>query len=94
MPWRGAYVATKFALEGLTHVLRMEMQRHALRIILIEPGPITTRFRINARAQFERWIDWQASPRAAQYRDTLLKRLYAGGAPMRSNCRPRPSPES
>ena len=81
MPWRGAYVATKFALEGLTHVLRMEMQDTNLRIILIEPGPITTRFRLNARAQFERWIDWQASPRAQQYRDTLLKRLYAESGP-------------
>jgi NAD(P)-dependent dehydrogenase (short-subunit alcohol dehydrogenase family) len=81
MPWRGAYVATKYALEGLTDVLRMEMRDTALRIILIEPGPISTRFRINARAQFERWIDWQASPRAAQYRENLLKRLYAESGP-------------
>ncbi len=81
MPWRGAYVATKFALEGLTHVLRMEMADTPLRIILIEPGPITTRFRINARAQFERWIDWPASPRADQYRDKLLRRLYRDGGP-------------
>jgi NAD(P)-dependent dehydrogenase (short-subunit alcohol dehydrogenase family) len=81
MPWRGAYVATKYALEGLTDVLRMEMRDTTLRIILIEPGPISTRFRINARAQFERWIDWQASPRAAQYRESLLKRLYAESGP-------------
>jgi len=77
MPWRGAYVATKYAIEGLTHVLRMEMHDTPLRIILIEPGPITSRFRINARARFERWIDWQASPRAHQYRDKLRPRLYA-----------------
>ncbi|WP_209424290.1 SDR family NAD(P)-dependent oxidoreductase [Pararhodobacter sp. SW119] len=83
MPWRGAYVATKFALEGLTHVLRMEMRDTPLKIILIEPGPISTRFRINARAQFERWIDWQASPRAGQYRDRLLQRLYADTGPDR-----------
>ncbi len=83
MPWRGAYIATKYALEGLTHVLRMEMADTKLRIILIEPGPITSRFRINARAQFERWIDWQASPRAEQYRDTLRKRLYAESGPDR-----------
>jgi NAD(P)-dependent dehydrogenase (short-subunit alcohol dehydrogenase family) len=81
MPWRGAYVASKFALEGLTDVLRLEMRGTPLRIILIEPGPITTRFRLNARAQFERWIDWQASPRAQQYRDTLLDRLYADTGP-------------
>jgi NAD(P)-dependent dehydrogenase (short-subunit alcohol dehydrogenase family) len=81
MPWRGAYVATKFALEGLTHVLRMEMRDTNLRIILIEPGPITSRLRINSRAQFERWIDWQASPRAQQYRATLMARLYRDAGP-------------
>ncbi len=75
--WRGAYVATKHALEGLTDVLRLEMRGTGIRVILIEPGPIATRIRINARAQFERWIDWEASPRAGQYRDTLLPRLYA-----------------
>lgn len=77
--WRGAYVATKHALEGLTDVLRLEMRGTGVRVILIEPGPIATRIRINARAQFERWIDWQASPRADQYRDTLLPRLYTEG---------------
>ena len=81
MPWRGAYVATKYALEGLTDVLRMEMRDTPLHVVLIEPGPITTDFRRNARAQFERWIDWQASPRAPQYRDRLLARLYADTGP-------------
>ncbi len=77
MPWRGAYVASKFALEGLTQVLRMEMQGTGIHVILIEPGPITSEFRRNAARNFERWIDWQASPRADQYRDVLRKRLYA-----------------
>lgn len=76
VPWRGAYVATKFALEGLTDTLRLEMAGTGIVPILIEPGPIATRFRQNAVAHFERWIDWQASPRAAQYRDVLLKRLH------------------
>jgi NAD(P)-dependent dehydrogenase (short-subunit alcohol dehydrogenase family) len=39
MKWRGAYVATKFALEGLTDVLRLEMADTNIKIILIEPGP-------------------------------------------------------
>lgn len=77
MPWRGAYVATKYALEGLTHVLRMEMRGTGVEVILIEPGPITSNFRRNAARNFERWIDWQASPRADQYRQVLRKRLYA-----------------
>ncbi|WP_304617592.1 SDR family NAD(P)-dependent oxidoreductase [Paracoccus sp. (in: a-proteobacteria)] len=76
IPWRGPYVATKFALEGLTDVLRLEMHGTPVRVILIEPGPITSRIRENAIPHFERWVDWQASPRADQYRASLLKRLY------------------
>lgn len=76
MKWRGAYVATKFALEGLSDTLRLEMADTGIDVILIEPGPITSRIRENARARFERWIDWEKSPRADQYRDQLRKRLY------------------
>jgi len=43
--WRGAYVATKFAMEGLTDVLRLEMADTNIKVILIEPGPIGTRIR-------------------------------------------------
>ncbi len=74
--WRGAYVATKFAMEGLTDVLRLEMSDTAIRTILIEPGPITSKIRVNAIPHFERWIDWKASPRRGQYEAGLLKRLY------------------
>ena len=42
VPWRGAYVATKFAMEGLTDVLRLEMQGTGIKVVLVEPGPITT----------------------------------------------------
>ncbi|SLN18795.1 Putative oxidoreductase SadH [Aquimixticola soesokkakensis] len=77
LPWRGSYNATKFALEGLTDTLRCEMRGTGIHVSTIEPGPIRTDFRINARKMFERWIDWQASPRADQYRDSLMKRLYA-----------------
>lgn len=76
MMWRGAYVSTKYALEGLTDVLRLEMHDTGLHIILIEPGPITSDIRVNSIPHFERWIDWRASPRAAQYEGSLLKRLY------------------
>lgn len=76
IPWRGPYVATKFALEGLTDVLRLEMQGTGVRVVLIEPGPITSRIRANAIPHFERWVNWQDSARADQYRASLLKRLY------------------
>lgn len=74
--WRGAYVATKFAMEGLTDVLRLEMADTPIRVILIEPGPITSKIRVNAIPHFERWIDWKASPRRAQYEASLTRRLY------------------
>ncbi|WP_376875311.1 SDR family NAD(P)-dependent oxidoreductase [Albirhodobacter sp. R86504] len=74
--WRGAYVATKFALEGLTDVLRLEMRDTAIKVILIEPGPIPSNIRVNSIPHFERWIDWKASARRAQYEASLLKRLY------------------
>ncbi len=76
LKWRGAYVASKFALEGLTDVLRLEMAGTGIDVILIEPGPITSKIRQNSIPHFERWIDWQNSPRADQYRNTLLARLY------------------
>lgn len=81
--WRGAYVASKFALEGMTDVLRLEMAGTGIHVVLIQPGPIDTPFRENAVRQFEKWIDWEGSPRADDYRATLLDRLYKG-AEMRS----------
>lgn len=74
--WRGAYVATKFAMEGLSDVLRLEMSDTPIRVVLIEPGPVTSSIRVNAIPHFERWINWRASPRRAQYEAGLLKRLY------------------
>ena len=76
--WRGAYVATKFALEGLTDVLRLEMRDTPIKVILLEPGPIASRIRENAIPHFERWFTPETSARAAQYPD-LTKRLYEGG---------------
>jgi len=85
--WRGAYVATKFALEGLTDVLRLEMAGTGIKVILIEPGPIATRIRENAIPHFEAWIDWQHSARRDAYRP-LLARLYHGGGPDRFELQP------
>lgn len=82
LKWRGAYVATKFALEGLTDVLRMEMTGTGVKVILIEPGPIPTKIRENAIPHFEKWIDWKNSARAEEYAP-LLDRLYHAGGPDR-----------
>ncbi len=80
IPWRGAYAATKRALEAITDTLRIEMRGTGIHVVLIEPGPITTLFRKNGIPYFERWIDWEASPRRAQYENGLIQRLYEGSA--------------
>ena len=83
LQWRGAYNATKFALEGLTDTLRIEMRDTPIDVILIEPGPVTSKIRQNSVAHFERWIDWEASPRRTQYESSLRKRLYEDRGPDR-----------
>lgn len=76
IPWRGAYNSTKFALEGLTDTLRIELRNTGIHLSLIQPGPISTRIRINTRPHFEKWIDWESSPMAEDYRTRLIPRLY------------------
>ena len=79
--WRGAYNATKFALEGLRDTLRIEMRDTGIDVILIEPGPVTSKIRQNSIPHFEQWIDWENSARADQYRDQLRARLYESNGP-------------
>ncbi len=75
--FRGSYAATKFALEGLTDALRLELRGTGIAVSLIEPGPISTRIREKSRPRFERWIDWRGSVRRAEYEAVVLPRLYA-----------------
>lgn len=75
--FRGAYVSTKFALEGMTDVLRLELHDEPIDVILIEPGPITSKIRSNAQPHFEKWIDWQASAVRETYEKQIRPRLYA-----------------
>ncbi|MEO0487456.1 MAG: SDR family NAD(P)-dependent oxidoreductase [Pseudomonadota bacterium] len=74
--YRGSYNATKFALEGLTDTLRLELRRTPIDVILIQPGPITSDIRRNSIPHFERWIDWKNSARRETYENVLMKRLY------------------
>ena len=80
-PWRGAYIATKFAIEGLTDTLRLELQDTDIKVILIEPGPITSKLREKAIPVFERFIDWENSALRDKYEGSLLKRLYEDSGP-------------
>lgn len=76
LPYRGAYNATKFAIEAITDTLRREPTGDAIKFILIEPGPIRTNIRKNSIFHFEKWINWKDSNLAKNYQDNLLKRLY------------------
>ena len=71
MPYRGAYNASKFAIEGLTDTLRLELRDSNIDVCLIEPGPIDTAFRKNALAAFENNVDWQQSEHKARYQKQL-----------------------
>ncbi|MEQ8657023.1 MAG: SDR family NAD(P)-dependent oxidoreductase [Hyphomicrobiales bacterium] len=77
-PYRGPYVASKFALEGYTDTLRAEVARFGIKVVSIQPGPITSAFRANALAVFQRTIDADVSAYADDYA-LQLKRLHARG---------------
>lgn len=74
LPYRGAYNCSKFALEGLTDTLRLELAGSGIAVSLIEPGPIASRFRDNAFAAYQRHIEPEASAHAQTYR-YLVRRL-------------------
>jgi NAD(P)-dependent dehydrogenase (short-subunit alcohol dehydrogenase family) len=52
MPFRGAYNASKFALEGFTSTLRQELRGSPIHVSIIAPGPIETNFRVNAAKSY------------------------------------------
>lgn len=76
MPFRGAYNASKFALEGLTDTLRLELKGTQVKVSLIEPGPIETAFRANALIALKDNVDIKASRHKESY-EAAMSRLGA-----------------
>jgi len=74
LAYRGAYNATKFALEALSDTMRLELRDTDIHVSLIEPGPIESRFRANAYAVFQRNIDREHSVHR-EYYASVEKRL-------------------
>jgi NAD(P)-dependent dehydrogenase (short-subunit alcohol dehydrogenase family) len=72
--YRGAYVASKYAIEGYADTLRAELHGTGIAVVLIEPGPITSNFRINAIDNISRTIDIDASIHGDSYRRDLAGR--------------------
>lgn len=66
--YRGAYTASKFALEGLSDTLRMELHGSGVHVSLIEPGPIDSRFRANSLIMAQKNIDMENSVHRENYR--------------------------
>lgn len=73
VPYRGAYCASKFALEALSDAMRHELRGSGVHISIIQPGPIRTRFVETALANFRTSIDIEQSA----HRETYLARLAA-----------------
>lgn len=77
-PYRGAYCASKFALEALSDAMRLELAGSGIHVSLIEPGPIRTRFVETALKIFRETIDIEGSVHRETYL-ARLKSMEAGG---------------
>ncbi|MEM7214715.1 MAG: SDR family oxidoreductase [Pseudomonadota bacterium] len=86
-PWRGAYNASKFALEGLASTMRLELAETGIHVSLIEPGPIRTRFSEHALANLIANIDRENSANRGIY-ENEIKRLNDGGGVNRFRLEP------
>jgi NAD(P)-dependent dehydrogenase (short-subunit alcohol dehydrogenase family) len=78
LKFRGPYNSSKFALEGLTDTMRLELRNTNIRVVTINPGPIESDFVKNARAAFERNIDMSQSHYKADF-ERQRQRLDRGG---------------
>ena len=79
LPYRGAYVASKYALEGIADTLRLELRGSGVHVSLIEPGPIESRFRANSYQAYRRNIDAEHSVHREKYL-AMERRLVKEGA--------------
>ena len=82
MKFRGAYVASKFALEGLSSSMRLELAGTNIFVSLIEPGPVESDFPKNALVKFHENIDIETSPHRNTYKRHLAL-LKQGGTKSR-----------
>jgi len=80
MGYRGAYNASKFALEALSDTMRLELRGTNIYIALVEPGPITSRFRDNAYQAYKTHIDKTHSAHRDYYE--RVERRLGGTKPL------------
>jgi NAD(P)-dependent dehydrogenase (short-subunit alcohol dehydrogenase family) len=80
MAFRGAYNASKHAIEALSDTMRLELRGSGVQVVLIEPGPISSRFRANSLEALRRHIDMAASVHAQHYARVLARLQKPGPA--------------
>jgi NAD(P)-dependent dehydrogenase (short-subunit alcohol dehydrogenase family) len=80
LKWRGAYNASKFAIEALSDTMRLELEPSGVRVSVIEPGPIRSRFQEHGLAHFKANVDIENSVHRADYARLIAKNeaLIAG----------------
>lgn len=80
LPFRGAYNASKYAIEGLSDTLRLELKGSNVFVSLIEPGPIASQFRMNAVKALQKYIDIENSFHREKYQGVLSRLNKPGPA--------------
>ena len=80
LPFRGAYNASKYAIEGLSDTLRLELQGTNIYVSLIEPGPIASQFRMNAVKALAKYIDIENSFHRGKYQGVIARLNKPGPA--------------
>ncbi len=85
--YRGAYAASKFALEGLMLCQRVELEGSGVHVSMIEPGPVASKIASNGLPWFKKYIDLEGSVHAKAYR-RQLDRLTSGGSKSRLKGQP------
>ncbi|MEM1197998.1 MAG: SDR family oxidoreductase [Pseudomonadota bacterium] len=73
LKWRGAYNASKFAIEGLSDTLRLELEGTGIHVVLIEPGPIKSKFVNTSLEHFKKNVDVESSHHAELYKGQLAR---------------------
>jgi len=72
---RGAYNASKYAIEGLSDTLRLELEGTGIFVSLLNTGPITSRFRQTAMCKLRENVNIEES----RFKEEYLSKLQGGG---------------
>ena len=75
LKYRGAYNASKYAIEGLSDTLRLELADTDIKIVTLNTGPVKSKFRENALKMFKKNIDVKHTYFRSVYKKELKKRL-------------------